>query len=137
MKKKISAGLAMWFAMAAWAAVDVNKATDAELDGLKGVGPSLSRRILDARTEAAFKDWPDFMSRVKGVKEKTAARLSAEGLTVNGKAFDSGAVAVAPAAAPPPATTARAPTPAIAKAAAPAPASRKIPAGADKSTAKP
>lgn len=135
MKKKISAGLAMWFAMAAWAAVDVNKATDAELDGLKGVGPSLSRRILDARTEAAFKDWPDFMSRVKGVKEKTATRLSAEGLTVNGKAFDGGAVGAAPATPPPPAT-ARAPAPAIAKAVAPAPASRKIPAGADKS-AKP
>lgn len=28
------------------------------------------------------------MKRVKGVKAKTAARLSAEGLTVNGEAYD-------------------------------------------------
>ena len=27
------------------------------------------------------------MSRVKGVKEKSAAKLSAEGLTINGQAF--------------------------------------------------
>ncbi|CAN7283065.1 MULTISPECIES: hypothetical protein [unclassified Variovorax] len=35
------------------------------------------------------------MSRVKGVKEKAAAKLSAEGLTVNGQSF---AGAAAPAA---------------------------------------
>jgi len=37
------------------------------------------------------------MQRVKGVKEKAAAKLSAEGLTVNGKAYAGGD---APAAAP-------------------------------------
>ena len=31
------------------------------------------------------------MSRVKGVKEKQAAKLSAEGLTVNGQSFGSAA----------------------------------------------
>ena len=66
MMKKIVALAAALFAVASWAAVDVNKASDAELDSVKGVGPALSKRILDARKEAPFKDWPDFMSRVKG-----------------------------------------------------------------------
>ena len=33
------------------------------------------------------------MQRVKGVKEKKAAKLSAEGLTVTGQAFSEGAAA--------------------------------------------
>ena len=49
MLKKILAVSAMLFAFAASAAVEANKATDAELDGLKGVGPALSKRIIDAR----------------------------------------------------------------------------------------
>ncbi len=85
--KKLLAATAMLVAMASFAAVDVNKGTAADLDGIKGVGPSMSKRILDARKEGEFKDWPDFMQRVKGVKEKKAEKLSAEGLTVNGKAF--------------------------------------------------
>lgn len=95
MFKKILAISAMLFAAAtALAAVDVNKGSAADLDGLKGVGPAMSKRILDARQKGEFKDWSDFMGRVKGVKEKKAAQLSAEGLTVNGKPF------TAPAAAP-------------------------------------
>ena len=94
MFKKILAVSAMLFAAASFAAVDVNKGSAADLDGLKGVGPAMSKRILDARQKGEFKDWGDFMERVKGVKEKKAAKLSAEGLTVNGKAF------TAPAAAP-------------------------------------
>lgn len=88
MKKMILALAAMLFAVASWAAaVDANKATDAELGTLKGIGPAMSKRIVDARKEAPFKDWADFMARVKGVKEKSASRLSTEGLTVNGKTF--------------------------------------------------
>ncbi|WP_286371261.1 ComEA family DNA-binding protein [Variovorax saccharolyticus] len=87
MMKKIVAIAAMLFAAASIAAVDVNKASEAELDGVKGVGPALSKRLIEARKEAPFKDWPDLMSRVKGVKEKAATKLSAEGLTVNGQAF--------------------------------------------------
>ena len=87
MFKKILAASAMLFAFASFAAVDANKGTAAELDGLKGVGPAMSKRIIDARKQGAFKDWPDLMARVKGVKGKTAAKLSAEGLTVNGESF--------------------------------------------------
>jgi competence protein ComEA len=93
MFKKILAVAAMLFAVASFAAVDANKGSAAELDGLKGVGPAMSKRILDARKEGEFKDWPDLMQRVKGVKEKKAEKLSAEGLTVNGKAFGGAALA--------------------------------------------
>lgn len=98
MLKKLLAGLAMLAAASAFAAVDANKATPAELDGLKGVGPAMSQRIVDARKQGEFKNWDDFMARVKGVKEKTAEKLSGEGLTVNGKPYT--AAAAAPAAAP-------------------------------------
>lgn len=95
MFKKFVAATAMWFAFAcaALAAVDANKGSAAELDGLKGVGPAMSGRIVEARKQAPFKDWADLMARVKGVKAKTAARLSAEGLTVNGEAFKDAATA--------------------------------------------
>lgn len=95
MLKKFLAASAMLFALASHAAVDVNKATAAELDSLKGVGPSLSKRVIDARQQGAFKDWPDLMLRVKGVKEKSAAKLSAEGLTVNGESFRGATTAAA------------------------------------------
>lgn len=87
MFKKILAATAMLFAVASWAAVDANKATEAELDSLKGVGPALSKRIIEARKQGEFKDWADFMGRVKGVKDKSASKLSGEGLTVNGQPF--------------------------------------------------
>ena len=69
----------------AFAQVDANKADQAALDGIKGIGPKMSQRILDERTKGgAFKDWNDLQSRVKGIKEKSAVRLSGAGLTVNG-----------------------------------------------------
>lgn len=88
MLKKILAVLAMLYACAAFAAVDVNRATAAELDGIKGIGPVTSKRILDERRKGGeFKSWDDFIQRVSGVGEGNAAKFSAEGLTVGGAAF--------------------------------------------------
>jgi competence protein ComEA len=73
----------------AFAQVDVNKADASALDGVKGIGPSMSKTILDARTKGGdFKDWADFEKRVKGVGDKRAAQLSKAGLQVNGKSKD-------------------------------------------------
>ena len=85
--KKILAVLAMLYAAASFAAVDVNKATAAELDNIKGIGPSISTKILDERKKGSFKDWEDFIARVRGIGEGNAQKFSAEGLTVNGSAF--------------------------------------------------
>lgn len=70
----------------AFAQVDVNKADQAALDGIKGIGPAKSKTILDERKKGGdFKDWPDFEKRVKGIGDKNSAKLSAAGLTVNGQ----------------------------------------------------
>ena len=70
----------------AFAQVDINKADQAALDGIKGIGPSMSQKILDERKKGGdFKDWADVQGRVKGIKEKSAVRLSSAGLTVNGQ----------------------------------------------------
>jgi competence protein ComEA len=76
----------------AFAQVDVNKADAAALDGVKGVGPSMSKMILDERAKGEFKDWADFQQRVKGVGDKKAMKLSEAGLLVNGKPMEGGAV---------------------------------------------
>lgn len=106
----------------AFAQVDVNKADAAALDGVKGIGPSTSKLILEERTKGGeFKDWADFSKRVKGVGDKRAVKLSQAGLQVAGKPFDGAAVAAAPAAAGKAAPAAAGkPAPAAKPAAAPA-----------------
>ena len=106
MLKKILAVVAMLYAAVAFAAVDVNKANAAELDGIKGIGPGISTKILDERKKGNFKDWNDFIERVKGVGEGNAAKFSAEGLTVGGAAFKATAAPAAKAADAKPAAAA-------------------------------
>ena len=70
----------------AFAQVDVNKADASALDAVKGIGPAMSKTIIDARSKGGdFKDWADFQKRVKGVGDKRAAQLSKAGLQVNGQ----------------------------------------------------
>ncbi len=70
----------------AFAQVDVNKADQAALDGLKGVGPKMSKAILGERKKGGeFKDWNDLEQRVKGIGGKSSLKLSDAGLTVNGQ----------------------------------------------------
>jgi len=104
MLKKILAIVAMLYAVVAFAAVDVNKATAADLDAIKGIGPGISTKILDERKKGNFKDWNDFIERVKGVGEANATKFSAAGMTVGGAAFKG--VVAAPAAAAKPAAAA-------------------------------
>jgi competence protein ComEA len=78
---------------AALAAVEINKASVAELEAVKGVGTATAGKIVDERKKSAFKDWNDLMQRVGGIKQSRAGRLSEAGLTVNGKAFDGAAPA--------------------------------------------
>jgi competence protein ComEA len=88
MLKKILAILVMLYASVAFAAVEVNRATAADLDAIKGIGPVMSKRILDERKKSGdFKSWEDFINRVTGVGEVNAAKYSAEGLTVGGAGF--------------------------------------------------
>ena len=87
MLKKILALLAMLYVAVCFAAVDVNQGSVADLDSVKGIGPSISGQILAERKKGNFKDWSDFINRVSGIGEKSAAKLSAAGLTVNGAPY--------------------------------------------------
>ena len=97
MFKRLLAALFALIAATAFAAVDINKATQAELETVKGIGPAIAGKMLDERKKSPFKDWADMVTRVKGVGEGNAAKFSTEGLTVNGQAFNKSAAA--PAAA--------------------------------------
>ncbi len=95
MIKRLLATLFALIAATAFAAVDVNKATQAELESIKGVGPAISGKILDERKKSPFKDWADMVDRVKGVGDGNAAKFSTEGLTVNGQGFKGAATPAA------------------------------------------
>jgi competence protein ComEA len=120
MLKRLLAIMAfLFYAAASFAAnVDVNAASAADLDALKGIGPALSGRILEARKQGPFKDWNDLIARVKGIGGKNAAKFSAEGLTVGGVSYQGAPAAAqakpakaasAAAAAQPPQAAASAP----------------------------
>ena len=46
--------------------VNVNTATEKELDGLPGIGKARAKVIMDERAKGAFKDWADFDKRTTG-----------------------------------------------------------------------
>jgi len=68
-------------------ALDINQANEAELDSIKGMGPALSAKVLKARADGPFRNWPDLMQRVSGIRHNKAKQFSEQGLTVDGQAF--------------------------------------------------
>lgn len=96
MKRFLSALALAAFAFAAQAAVDVNQASQSELETVKGIGPGLSGKILAARQSGAFKDWGDLVERVGGIGAGNAARFSQAGLVVAGATFDGNSAAARP-----------------------------------------
>jgi len=86
---------------AAFGQVEVNTADQAALDGIRGIGPKLSRTILDERKQGgAFKDWGDFEKRVDGVGAKSSDKMSRSGLLVNGQSKPGAAPTPPKSAAP-------------------------------------
>jgi competence protein ComEA len=75
------------FAGVALAATDVNRATLAELESVKGIGPGLASKIMKAREAGTFSGWPDLVERVAGVGPGNAMRFSQAGLTVGGAPY--------------------------------------------------
>ena len=69
-------------------ALDINQANEAELDSLKGMGPSLSAKVLAVRAQAPFLSWQDLMQRVSGLRQAKAQQFSEQGLTVQGLPFN-------------------------------------------------
>ena len=81
MKKLISALLMVLLAMPAFAAVNVNTATQSELEAVKGLGPSKAKAIITYReANGNFKSLDD-LDKVKGFGKSSIDKLKDE-LTV-------------------------------------------------------
>ena len=95
LRKTLPTLVATLFAGMAWGQIDLNQATEIDLDGLNGLGPTTTRHILAERQQGPFRDWRDVMQRIKGIGPKKAAHLSEQGLQVKGLGY-----AQAPGASP-------------------------------------
>ena len=87
MLKKLLVLFTALYATLAMAAVDANKASADELPSVKGIGPATASHIVEARQQGQFRNWDDFIARVKGVAHTSAAKLSEAGLTINGQTY--------------------------------------------------
>ena len=65
---------------------ELNEATRAEIESLRGVGVELADRILTARRAGPFADVQDLRQRVKGVSRQALRGLLEAGMTVGGLA---------------------------------------------------
>ena len=74
----VTLGLGLAGINLAFAAVNINTATPAELDGVKGIGPSKAQAIVDYRSKhGPFKSLDD-LKNVKGFGEKSITKLKGE-----------------------------------------------------------
>ncbi|WP_157267689.1 ComEA family DNA-binding protein [Azohydromonas aeria] len=70
------------------APLDVNTATQAQLEQLRGIGVAMSERLLSERARQPFSGWSDLVERVPGIGARGAARLSQQGLRVDGQPYE-------------------------------------------------
>ena len=89
--RTLLSSLALALSLGAAAATDVNQASTAELEAVKGIGPAMSAKITTARQQGPFKSWADLVDRVSGLGPGNASRLSQAGLTVAGAAYSAAA----------------------------------------------
>lgn len=94
----LSAGLGV--AVPPAQAVDINQATAAQLEGLRGIGPRTADIIVRERERGGrFESLDDLTERVRGIGQKKAQALQAAGLTIGAAgAAPKSAAAAAPAA---------------------------------------
>jgi len=66
-------------------ALELNTATQRQLEQLDGIGATLARRIVDERRRHGdFHHWDDLRHRVRGISQDKAGHWSEQGLTVSG-----------------------------------------------------
>jgi competence ComEA-like helix-hairpin-helix protein len=72
-----SAGLAMA------SPINVNTATQSELESIKGIGPAKAKTIIAERTDGGhFQDANDLQKRVRGIGMKSVEKMVDNGLTI-------------------------------------------------------
>lgn len=101
MLKKMLIALVASFAFCsfAMAAVDLNTASQQQLEAIKGIGPQKAKAIIEYRAKnGAFKTTEDIM-KVPGIKEGVYSKIKSD-ITVGGKGASTPAPAAAKASAP-------------------------------------
>ncbi len=89
-KMLLSLVSAFAFTASAFAAVDINTASQQQLEGVNGIGPAKAKAIVEYRQKnGAFKSAED-LTKVPGIKAATLNKIKSE-ISVGGK------VAAAPA----------------------------------------
>ena len=79
----LAAGLGFG-AVAAAGAVDVNTATQSQLEAVRGVGPKTAAALVQERRRGGpFSSFQDLAERVRGLGEKRLQKLRAAGLTLD------------------------------------------------------
>ena len=85
-QRPLSSGVQGTRPSAPQAPVDLNQATRAEIESIRGIGVDLAERILQARAERPFRDIDDLRRRVKGFSRRAQQGLSEAGMPVGGQA---------------------------------------------------
>jgi competence protein ComEA len=63
--------------------INVNTATQAELESIKGIGPSKAKTIIAERLDGGhFQDANDLQKRVRGIGMKSVEKMVDNGLTI-------------------------------------------------------
>lgn len=85
MKKWLGGLLAgLLFSLSAWAAVDLNSATQSELEAVKGIGPAKAKAIVEHRKKSGPFKSVDDLDKVKGFGKASVDKVRNE-LTVGGE----------------------------------------------------
>lgn len=70
-------------ALAVASPVNVNSATQSELESIKGIGPSKAKTIIAERLDGGhFQDANDLQKRVRGIGMKSVEKMVDNGLTI-------------------------------------------------------
>jgi competence protein ComEA len=77
--------LGLLFSVSVWAAVDLNTATQSELETVKGIGPAKAKQIVEYRQKNGPFKSVDALADVKGFGKASVARFKGE-LMVGGDA---------------------------------------------------
>ena len=82
----LALALPLCVSLANAAPVNVNTASQTELESIRGLGPSKAKAIIAEREKGgAFYDSYDLQSRVRGIGERSVSKLMENGLKIEGQ----------------------------------------------------